>query len=536
MADTGTPPVLPIEFRRYNSYVEDPKWQRKFSTIWPAVAGLFVLLALPHLVRSIRSGRAFSSVWGVTEEFGHARYEAVGTSKSRAMRRGGRGSALRKVEAALSRIGAWLYWTLPGIGLNLGQIIIVAAYLLTVVLCIVLKAPLISNSNRAGFLALAQLTPIFLLATKNSILCLLLGPGRGYEKLNFLHRWAGRALFVSALVHGALWIRNHVQYGIEIMGEQKEQSGIAAFACLGIIVLSSLRVVRRWAWGLFFAVHVLVFPAFFITVCYHTIYARPWIYPALALYGLDLLLRMFKIRIKDAVLVPIGKQMTLVHIPYATSGWLAGQHVRLRVFFSGRVFEAHPLTIFAAPPSTTCISPSSYPQGVSLGARVSGDWTRALNVYAREAADEILADENSSKPIEAGELKKKHHANLRVEVPVQVMIDGPYGGSSVDLGQYDSVLLFAGGAGVTFTLGLLDDIVGRVARRRREGGERTRRIEFGWCARSTGLLLLFTTSPPSRRPRSLPHPSTVQESSFTSRSTSPVSVTPRLFHPSRTST
>ncbi|CAA7261337.1 unnamed protein product [Cyclocybe aegerita] len=259
MADTGTPPVIPIEFQRYNSYVEDPKWQRKFSTIWPAVAGLFVLLALPHLVRSVRSGRAFASVWGVTEEFGHAGYEAVGASKRRpTRRRGGRGSALRRVEATLSRMGAWLYWTLPGIGLNLGQIIIVAAYLLTVVLCIVLKAPLISNSNRAGFLALAQLTPIFLLATKNSILSLLLGPGRGYEKLNFLHRWAGRALFVSALVHGALWIRNHV---------------------------------------------------------------------------------------------------------------------------------------------------------------------------------------------DAGALEKKHHPNLRVEVPVQVMIDGPYGGSSVDLGQYDSVLLFAGGAG-----------------------------------------------------------------------------------------
>lgn len=57
---------------------------------------------------------------------------------------------------------------------------------------------------------------------------------------------------------------------------------------------------------------VLGYVAFFITICYHTIYASPWIFPPLAFYGLDLLMRMLRYRIKDAVLVPVGKQMTLV--------------------------------------------------------------------------------------------------------------------------------------------------------------------------------------------------------------------------------
>ncbi|KZT58483.1 ferric reductase-like transmembrane component, partial [Calocera cornea HHB12733] len=58
---------------------------------------------------------------------------------------------------------------------------------------------LIMNSNRAGFMALALIPPVFLLAAKNSILTLLLSTG--YEKLNFLHRWAGRMMFLCALVH-----------------------------------------------------------------------------------------------------------------------------------------------------------------------------------------------------------------------------------------------------------------------------------------------------------------------------------------------
>jgi ferric-chelate reductase len=69
---------------------------------------------------------------------------------------------------------------------------------------------------------------------------------------------------------------------------------------------------------------------------------------------------------------------------------------------------------------------------------------------------------------------------------VMVMVDGPYGGVSFDLGRYENVLLFAGGAGVTFTMGVLDDIIGRIVRLKRRHGERTRRIEFAWCVKSFG--------------------------------------------------
>ena len=71
------------------------------------------------------------------------------------------------------------------------------------------------------------------------------------------------------------------------------------------------------------------------------------------------------------------------------------------------------------------------------------------------------------------------------------MLDGAYGGSRIDLGAYESVLLLAGGSGATFTLGLLDDLVGRCVRLGRAGGERTRRVEFVWCVRSYACLAWF---------------------------------------------
>ncbi|CAA7263889.1 unnamed protein product [Cyclocybe aegerita] len=219
-------------------------------------------------------------------------------------------------------------WTSPGIGFNLGQIIVVTAYPLTVVLCIEVrvKAPLISNSNFEGTFPRPRLAGPHL-TSRHQELHPLPRPRRRTgvreAQLPTLLDRPGIALSVSVIVHGALWIRNHMEYCVEIMDEQKEQSGVATFPGQGVIVLSSLRVVRRWAWSSFFAVHVLVFPAFFITMCYHTICASPWIYLVFALDGPDILLRMFKIRIKDAVLVPVGKQMTLIRIPLATLGWLA---------------------------------------------------------------------------------------------------------------------------------------------------------------------------------------------------------------------
>ena len=113
---------------------------------------------------------------------------------------------------------------------------------------------------------------------------------------------------------------------------------------------------------------------------------------------------------------------------------------------------------------------------LTLGSRAIGDWSRALHAYAQREKDLTLS------ALETEKLRDDQY----IGVPVQVMIDGPYGGCSIDLGEYESVLLLSGGSGVTFTLGMLDDIVGRVVKLGRKGGERTKRIEFAWCIRSFG--------------------------------------------------
>ncbi|KAK0491790.1 iron reductase [Armillaria luteobubalina] len=462
---TGTPPTIPAEFQQYNSYIEDPKWQRRFTAIWASCVGAAILYSLPYLVRSVRNKRTWLWFQGISEDFSakgiYVPLEQTTPPPSK--------PAKNRLANIVGTIGSFTLWTPPLLALNVGQsklslLFVVLAYFAVVLVCILVDVPLKDNPNRAGFLALAQFPVVFLFATKNSLLSLLLGPGHGYEKLNYVHRWSGRFMFLGAVIHGSLWIRNHLEWNLTILGEQKETSGIAAFGVLCVIVLTSVKPARSFCYEIFFVVHILGFVAFFITICYHTTYASPWIFPPLALYGLDMLMRLFRYRIKDAAVTAVDNQMTIIRIPDCDFGWEAGQHICLRVFFSGRVFESHPLTILSAPRGVSCLSMP----GIVLGARVTGDWTRALNVFTNNETEAECLEEGKIGP----------------EVPVQVMLDGPYGGCSVDLGEYENVLLFAGGSGATFTIGLLDDIVGRCVKLGRPHGELTKRIEFVWCIRS----------------------------------------------------
>ena len=61
-------------------------------------------------------------------------------------------------------------------------------------------------------------------------------------------------MFLGAVIHASLWIRNHIQYKLPILGPQKETSGVAAFSLISIIVLSSLRPVRVFLRQIFFYV------------------------------------------------------------------------------------------------------------------------------------------------------------------------------------------------------------------------------------------------------------------------------------------
>jgi ferric-chelate reductase len=135
-------------------------------------------------------------------------------------------------------------------------VVVLVAYLALLIICSIHNVPLHENANRPGFIALAQLPPLFLLATKNSLLSLLLFPGggKGYESLNWLHKALGRGVFLATAIHGGSWIKDHLRWGNPILGQMKETSGVAAFGVMCVIVISSIKPIRERFYQAFFIV------------------------------------------------------------------------------------------------------------------------------------------------------------------------------------------------------------------------------------------------------------------------------------------
>ncbi|KAJ7076743.1 hypothetical protein B0H15DRAFT_863285 [Mycena belliarum] len=526
--DHGAQPVIPTDFLPYESYTEDPKWQGRFTAMWGAALALCVLLAAP---RALRWRSVKRSVGGLAAVRVRGAYEAVPTitetttttnTNTNTIKNGG---GWDRVATLWTVLGSMRLWSAPGITLNAGQVLVVAVYAAFALVCIVVQAPLMISPNRAGFLALAQLPPVFLFAAKNSPLtALLLGPGTDYTKLNYVHRWSARTLTLAALIHGSLWINNHLVFALPILSQQKEGSGVATLACLLVVALSSAGPVRRRLWGVFLMGHYLAFPAFFITLCYHTIYATPWIFPPLAFFGFDLLLRILRFRVVVGRVEGRGEGgagMSLIHVPAAASGWRAGQHVQLRAAFGARAWEAHPLSVACAPPGVGCLrGPDGEPLGMLLAARACGDWTRALHDFALTPEPALDLDFDDDFPLE----KKGAEADVEAQVPAgdgehgivpekrgvvavvpgkvfdveplpgrmaHLILDGPYGGPTLHAPDYARVLMFAGGSGATFTLGVLDELVGRCTRAEFAGETKTRRVVWCWCVRSFGAINWF---------------------------------------------
>ncbi|KAJ7701243.1 ferric reductase like transmembrane component-domain-containing protein [Mycena rosella] len=467
---------------RPSTRIEDPRWQVRFTIMWSSLLGICIVLAAPRVVRGLRSGTSLAGFAGVRVA---ASYAPIPTDdgafnlKRTALEDDvkedvgpGASSHPSWVHTAASLLSSLALWSVPAINLNLGQLFVIAAYNIFTLITTILNAPLLSNPNRPGLIALAQLPPLFLFAMKNSPVALLLGPGVDYTKLNYVHRWAGRGLFLGAFLHGAIWVENHLTWNRPILSRDKGASGVAAFVCLVVIVLSSVSPLRRWSYKMFLVVHYITFPAFLIAISCHTPFVTPWIIPSLVLYALDVLVRLLKLRIVAGRVRAYPGGMSIISVPAATTGWRAGQHIRLRALVGGRTFaHAHPLTALCAPLDTTCLAP---PPGLLLAARACGPWSRALHAFGQDFSENFEGAKGGSEGR-----------------AVYLVLDGPYGGPTLDPGAYDDVLFLAGGSGVTATLGLLDDLVGRCVRRARARGERTRRVEWVWCVKHADVLDWF---------------------------------------------
>lgn len=358
-----------------------------------------------------------------------------------------------------------------------GVVFIVGASLIFVVLYCFVPQPLYYASIRygspplairAGMLSVAMMPWIVALSMKANMITML--TGIGHERLNVLHRWAGYICLLLALIHtvpfyitpvwdqGALVVfQSYFSGQYYVYG-----TGVAALVPLLFLCVHSLPFLRSWMYELFIALHVPVSVLFLAMMFWHcNNYLTSWDYLAATagIWFVSYIIRIFYLNWtkysrtswligEEAAITILPENAVKVTIPTQVK-WRPGQYVYLRMPGIS-IFENHPFTV-----ASLC----------------SDDFT---SDYGEQYRDMIIVFRPFS-----GFTRKVVHAHNENGPwhTYRAFIDGPYGGMQREIAAFDTVILFAGGSGITAIVSQLLDLIKKM----RDGRAVTNRVHVVWA-------------------------------------------------------
>ncbi|KDQ17366.1 hypothetical protein BOTBODRAFT_30178 [Botryobasidium botryosum FD-172 SS1] len=326
-------------------------------------------------------------------------------------------------------------------GRAIGRALLLASYTALMAVAMFYKSDPVTNVRRAGYVALSQYPIVFALGAKNSLVGILVA--KGHEKIHWLHRFVGRAIFLATLFHIVGYLVKWTKSG-SLTTNMKQIYviwGIVALGFLSVLAALSASAMRTRAYNVFYYSHIFGAIGLLISTCYHVPQAIPWAIVSLLIYLLDLLLRCCKSHFVAASITAIPEMgCTRIVIPTLYTGWRAGQHVRLRVLCSRDVMwmdAPHPFTIASVHGKS-----GAEGRGLVLYCKKAGDWTNKL--YA-------LANGGTT----AGALENEGYGGGR---EVNLLVEGPYGGpGNAVLSSFSAALIVVGGSGITFGLPVLQE-------------------------------------------------------------------------------
>ncbi|KAJ2998694.1 hypothetical protein NUW58_g239 [Xylaria curta] len=294
---------------------------------------------------------------------------------------------------------------------------------------------------RCGWMATGNLAFVVFLALKNTPLALL--TAYSYERLNVLHQIAGYTTLVHTILHSVLYTYYFIHDNrISVLQAENITAGIVlSFAMLFTVVAGM--TLRKFKYELFYIVHLILFVVIVVTLGLHqpsfdkkkilvvtVLIASSWF--------IDRLIRATRLAYNginnkaEVSALPNGGTRIVLRKPLQRAR--PGKHCYVWLPHI-RKFETHPFTIVATEPLELVVN------------KYSG-FTEDLHQFAIENPGASLT----------------------------VSVEGPYG-TLPDPMDFDKVVLVAGGAGATFTMGLARDMMQRM------GPNSTKEIDLIWATR-----------------------------------------------------
>jgi predicted ferric reductase len=344
--------------------------------------------------------------------------------------------------------------------------------------------------GRSGTLSALNLVPTILFALRNNPLIPLLQVS--YDDFNLFHRWAARITIVEALVHTLAWAVNTKNGGgwkaIEA-GLRDEPSytwglvGTVAFTFLGIQAWSPF---RHAFYETFLNIHrlmvVLALVGLYVHLEQHGLPQLPWMHIVIGMWCVEIAMRLLRIWYTSLNFTSTS------HIKVEA---LPGEACRVTIDLK-RPWNPRPgCHVHVYLPALNPLTPwTSHPFSVA--------WSPETNMDDKEMTLRKLESDvapfapRSSKQISlicrarTGLTRKMYERAAAApynSFTTWGAIEGPYGGHH-SLDSYGTVLLFAGGVGITHQVMYLKHLVEGAA----NGTTATQKIVLIWTIPDTECL------------------------------------------------
>ncbi|KAK9328242.1 ferric reductase NAD binding domain-containing protein [Lipomyces starkeyi] len=272
-------------------------------------------------------------------------------------------------------------------------------------------------ANRSGIMAVMLMVPLLQFAGRNSLLTRMTGWSNDTFKL--FHRWTARTLVLDSLVHSIgitayyLLSGDASKYRATIL-RNINMFGIFAISASCMILIQAQYVFQRYWYEIFLTLHLVLAIVFFITLRVHLsnytfVY---YLYVAVTIYAVDRLMRLVRVlsgNISGYAEIHANADATQIIIkPLVPFKYRPGQYAFLYVL-RFNIWQSNPFSI-AETRDNKYICVAKRRRGV----------TSRLHGYAVD--------------------RDTHRA--------RIWLEGPHG-TTYPLERYESVLLLAGGIGIT---------------------------------------------------------------------------------------
>jgi predicted ferric reductase len=309
--------------------------------------------------------------------------------------------------------------------------------------------------GRSGTLAALNLIPTILFALRNNPLIPLLQVS--YDDFNLMHRWCARITILEAVVHTAAWLGNTHAAG----GWQEVADGLhlepsytwgmvstVAFVFLGIQAWSPI---RHAFYETFLNIHRLVV-IFTLVGLYkhlelHGLPQLPWMHIVIAMWSIEIFFRLVRITYNSVYLNKRPSRIRVEAMPgeavrvtiTLARPWTPRPGCHVHIYMPRlALWSSHPFSVAWSPsqdtPTSKELTLSTLEGGVLAPSAPAQSKEISLICRARTGLTRKMYDKAAQAPNQ--------------EFTTWGAIEGPYGGHH-SLDSYGTVILFAGGVGIT---------------------------------------------------------------------------------------